>query len=251
MQLFYHPDISYNTLSAVFAKEESTHIVKVLRKKEGDILCITNGKGVFFEAEIVSVSIKGCSVRIIRKEMKEKPPYYLHMAVAPTKMNDRYEWFLEKAVEIGVDEITPIVCKHSERTSLKTSRLHKIILSAMKQSLRCYLPKLNEVTEISYFFRNELQQQSKCYIAHCHKQERALLSEKLYKDNPQRITILIGPEGDFSHEEINQALQLKYQPVSLGDYRLRTETAAIIACHSVATIHQLANQKINEFKNHC
>ncbi|MDO5606821.1 MAG: 16S rRNA (uracil(1498)-N(3))-methyltransferase [Capnocytophaga sp.] len=242
MQLFYHLDIHPDTASVSFDKEESTHIVKVLRRKEGDTLHITNGLGWLFEGEIVFASPKRCEVRIVRKEGKPKHPYHLHMAVAPTKMNERYEWFLEKAVEMGVDEITPVICRHSERTVVKTERFEKIILSAMKQSLRFHLPKLNPPTNISDFFEKEISENSQRYIAHCQEDKRILFSKKIKTDTPD-ITVLIGPEGDFSADEIRVALSLEYIPISLGDYRLRTETAAIAACHTVAVIHEVTTAK--------
>ena len=167
-------------------------------------------------------------------------PYYLHLVVAPTKMNERYEWFLEKATEIGVDEITPIICEHSERTTIKVERFEKLLLSAMKQSLQCYLPKLNAPIASAQFFKTMQTDSSAKYIAHCQENEKRLLSRAL-KSFPERITVLIGPEGDFSTNEINTALQQAFVPISLGDTRLRTETAAIVACHTVAVINELTN----------
>ena len=143
MQLFYNPDITENTKEFSFNKEESKHIVKVLRKSVDQTLQITNGNGWLFTAQITVADIKNCVVHIIDKKLQAKKNYTLHLAVAPTKMNDRYEWFLEKATEIGIDSITPIICDHSERKIIKPERFEKIIQSATKQSLNCYLPKLN------------------------------------------------------------------------------------------------------------
>lgn len=242
MNLFYHADLTEKSTVAFFGKEESQHIVKVLRKKQGDTLQITNGKGWFFDAEITFVSPKRCEITIVSATKMLKHDYYLHMVVAPTKMNDRYEWFLEKAVEIGVDEITPIICEHSERIVVKKERFEKIVLSAMKQSLQYHLPKLNDAIEINDFFKLNHDSFSK-FIAHCEDDEKSQLAQHIRKSS-KKIIILIGPEGDFSRNEIQTALHIGYQPISLGNTRLRTETAAIVACQTVAVI-----QNITTFKN--
>ncbi|TRZ42510.1 16S rRNA (uracil(1498)-N(3))-methyltransferase [Robertkochia solimangrovi] len=234
MQLFYAPDTNEHTSEYEFDREESKHIIRVLRRKAGDILHITNGKGWLFEAEIISDDLKHCRVKIIGSELKRKKNYYLHMAVAPTKMNDRYEWFLEKATEIGIDEITPVICAQSERKVVKTDRYEKIILSAMKQSLNCYLPKLNDAIPLSDFISTHKEGQ--CFIAHCNEQERFDLKRRVQPDQP--VLILIGPEGDFTEEEVSEARAAGYIPAALGENRLRTETAAIVACHTVALINQ-------------
>ena len=241
MQLFYHPNIDKNTSNCLFDKEESQHIAKVLRKKQGDTLHITNGKGFLFEGQLSFASPKQCEVSILKCQQQIHRPYYLHLVVAPTKMNERYEWFLEKATEIGIDEITPIICQHSERTSLKLERVEKIILSAMKQSLQCYLPTLNPPITSAVFFKQMMTDTSDKYIAHCQENEKILLSHALTPLS-ERITILIGPEGDFSDEEINTALAQGFRPISLGDTRLRTETAAIVACHTVLTVNEQRNK---------
>jgi len=234
MQLFYNPNINNDTSQFSFSKEESKHIVKVLRKSEGDTLQITNGKGWLFTAKIVAANIKHCIAEIVSKTLKPQRKYNLHLAVAPTKINDRYEWFLEKATEIGIDSITPVICEHSERKFIKQERLEKIIQSAMKQSLQCYLPKLNQAISFKEFMKQEFYVQS--FIAHCEKSDRKLLKNELL--SKQNIAILIGPEGDFSVKEIEMAIQNKFIPVTLGKTRLRTETAAIVACHTVALINE-------------
>ncbi|MDH7912542.1 16S rRNA (uracil(1498)-N(3))-methyltransferase [Winogradskyella sp. SYSU M77433] len=234
MQLFYNSDISENETNFSFDKEESRHIVKVLRKRIGDKLHITNGKGWLFEGELTTADQKNCIVNITSKSVQEKRPYSLHLAVAPTKMNDRYEWFLEKATEIGIETITPIICDHSERKVIKTERFEKIIQSAMKQSLQCYKPILNEAIAFQDFILNELEGQK--FIAHCEETDKKSLKSQLQENG--NYTILIGPEGDFSVKEIEIALQQNYIPVTLGDTRLRTETAAIAACHSVAFLNE-------------
>ncbi len=234
MQLFYNPNISDSSEFFTFDKEESKHIIKVLRKKDTDILHVTNGLGFLFKTEITLASDTKCTVRIISSEKAAPAKYHLHLVVAPTKMNDRYEWFLEKATEMGVGEITPVICDHSERKQIKTDRFDKIIQSAMKQSNQLYLPKLNEPLSFKDFIsshKSGLQ-----LIAHCEETNKKTLKEIL---KPlQDVTILIGPEGDFSPSEIQMAIDHNYIPVSLGNTRLRTETAAIVACHSLVFINE-------------
>lgn len=229
MQLFYNPNINNTETSFVFDKEESKHIIKVLRKKESDILFVTNGLGFLFKTEIALASDSKCTVNILSFDKQDEPKFNLHLVVAPTKMNERYEWFLEKATEIGVQEITPIICEHSERKIIKTDRFQKIIESAMKQSLHYYLPKFNEPILYKDFIKKEIDGQK--FIAHCEETDKKSFKNEL-KTNTD-CTILIGPEGDFSVKEIQLALDNNYIPVSLGNTRLRTETAAIVACHSV------------------
>jgi 16S rRNA (uracil1498-N3)-methyltransferase len=167
-------------------------------------------------------------------EKQDLPKYHLHLAVAPTKMNERYEWFLEKATEIGIQEITPIICDHSERKIIKTERFQKIIEAAMKQSLHYYIPKLNEPILYKDFIKKEFNGQK--FIAHCEETNKKSFKREL---NPQEnVLILIGPEGDFSVKEIQIALENKFIPVSLGNTRLRTETAAIVACHSTLLLNE-------------
>lgn len=236
MQLFYNPSITEATKHFLFDKEESRHIVKVLRKKENDILHITNGNGYIFEAKVALADIKNCEVHIINHTFYKPKAYRLHMAVAPTKMNDRYEWFLEKATEIGIDEITPIICDHSERKVIKTDRFEKIIQSATKQSLSAYYPKLNDAISFKEFVTATNTDDK--YIAHCEETNKKELVHQALKN--KNITILIGPEGDFSSEEIQLATNNQYQPVALGESRLRTETAAIAATHTVALLNLLS-----------
>ena len=228
MQLFYAPDIDNDTIEFTFDKEESKHIVKVLRKLEGSILHITNGKGFLFICEIILASEKKCVVKINESQFTEARNFRIHMVVAPTKMNDRYEWFLEKAAEIGVDEITPIICDHSERKIIKTERFDKILISAMKQSNQMYLPILNEPIKLTDFVSKEMIGQK--FIAHSEETEKVELKDRIKIQ--QNYTLLIGPEGDFSTNEINKALTNGYLPVALGNTRLRTETAAIVGCHT-------------------
>ena len=234
MQLFYNPAINETQTFFVFDKEESKYIIKVLRKKESDILHVTNGLGFLFTTEITIASDNKCTVKIVSFEKKEATKFHLHLAVAPTKMNERYEWFLEKATEIGIQEITPIICEHSERKVIKIDRFQKILESAMKQSLHYYLPKLNEPIAFKDFVSN--QKSGQLFIAHCEETAKKSLKNEL--NSNEDITILIGPEGDFSVKEIQQAIAANFIPVSLGATRLRTETAAIVACHSVVLINE-------------
>lgn len=234
MQLFYNPNIDEQTEIFFFDKEESKHIIKVLRKKDGDILFVTNGLGYIFECEITLASDNKCTVKINSFEKKATPKFHLHLAVAPTKMNDRYEWFLEKATEIGIQEITPIICDRSERKVINKERFEKIILSAMKQCNEAFLPKLNEAISFKEFIHQK--NNGKLLIAHCEKTDKKTLKSVL-KAN-EDITLLIGPEGDFSVKEIALALENNYIPVSLGNTRLRTETAAVVACHSVVFFNE-------------
>ena len=236
MQLFYNASIDKNTKAFTFDKSESKHIIKVLRKSEGDQLSITNGKGDFFEIIILTANPKKCIGEVINIKSVDQLPYSLHLAVAPTKLNDRYEWFLEKATEIGITEITPIICDHSERKSINLDRFEKKIQSAMKQSLKSYLPKLNKATTFKNFLILQENNTQQKLIAHCEETSKKTLKSVLKKRGD--TTILIGPEGDFSSDEIKKSLRIGFAPISLGNSRLRTETAAVVACHSVAFINE-------------
>jgi len=235
MQLFYNSTLTENSQEITFDKIESRHIVRVLRKNTGDILHITNGKGFLFTAAISVASNKKCMANITNCEAKPKPwNYYLHIAIAPTKLNDKYEWFLEKATEIGIDEITPIICSNSERRVVKLERFEKIIQSAMKQSLKFTLPKINEPVKFADFINQDFT--DKVFIAHCEESKKSLLKNVVH---PQENTlILIGPEGDFSSAEIKLAQEKNCIPISLGESRLRTETAGLVAVQNIAFLNQ-------------
>lgn len=231
MQLFYNPHIDEHTQRITFDRAESNHIIRVLRKKINEPLLITDGKGLLITAGISIASDKQCVAEVTNIEKKDKTwKHSVHIAMAPTKSMDRFEWFLEKATEIGIDVITPILCEHSERKVVKQERLEKIVESAMKQSLSYYLPRLNPLTTFQDFIASE--QTGRHFIAHCYPADKRHLKELI--DTNKRITILIGPEGDFSSAEIEEALKQKYIPISLGDTRLRTETAGIVALTTVA-----------------
>ncbi len=226
MQLFY---LQNPEKEIILSAEESKHATKVLRKKEGDILNFTDGKGGFYKAEITVADTRKCRLEIVSTEQKPKQHnYHLHMAIAPTKNIDRFEWFLEKATEIGIDEITPIICSRSERKVLKTERCNRILLSAMKQSLKFHLPKMNEAIILKDFLKQDFEGNK--YIAHCEDEEKTELRKE---EKAEKTLILIGPEGDFSNAEIEIALQNQFKAVSLGKSRLRTETAGLLAVHTI------------------
>ncbi|NAS12338.1 16S rRNA (uracil(1498)-N(3))-methyltransferase [Poritiphilus flavus] len=233
MQLFYNPRLDQSVSQFSFGPEESKHIVKVLRKTVGDELSITNGEGYLFTAEIIQADPKQCKAAIKDTQKKHRKMHWLHLAVAPTKTNDRFEWFLEKATEIGVNEITPVICERSERRSIKPERLERVMQSAMKQSLRTYLPKLNPAIPFSEFIAK--QHEGLCFIAHCEEDEKLDLRRRVAPDKD--VTVLIGPEGDFSRQEIDLAYENGFYPVSLGEHRLRTETAALVACTTVSLVN--------------
>ena len=226
MQLFYCPEILEN--SYYLNSEESKHCIKVLRKNEGDLINLIDGSGGFYEVKLTIASQKKVHFEIVKSWKEEARDYKLHIAIAPTKNNDRLEWFLEKATEIGIDEITPIICHHSERKVVKEERLKKIILSATKQSLKAKIPKLNSAISFKEFC--SIKQEADCFIAHCELQEKTSFKSVIAKN----ALVLIGPEGDFSNQEIDLALANNFTPISLGNSRLRTETAGLVACHTVA-----------------
>lgn len=231
MQIFYTPDI---LLRPELPEEEAGHCVRVLRLTEGDEILLTDGKGTFYKAAIIRPHPKHCEVSIVQTWTQPALwPFYLHVAVAPTKHIDRMEWFVEKATEIGIDEITCLNCRFSERREIKPARLEKILVSAMKQSRKARLPKLTGMTDFKTFVAQPFE--GRKFIAHCEEEEKALLTQ-VYRPGENAL-ILIGPEGDFSPEEIRLAKASGFEPVSLGESRLRTETAALVACHTVHVLN--------------
>lgn len=236
MQLFYSPELSPNSKQHIFSKEESRHIGKVLRKQVGDGLHLTDGKGNAYTATLESDNPKQCVASISTIVKKDPLPYQLHLAVAPTKLNDRYEWFLEKATEIGITEITPILCNHSERKVIKAERYLKIIQSAAKQSLKYHFPVLNPMLSFKEFITKHKESTAQKLIAHCETSERTSLKSQILPGGSS--IIMIGPEGDFSTQEIQLARTNNFIATSLGSSRLRTETAAIVSCHSVSYINE-------------
>ncbi len=238
MHIFYTPDVKKQIFK--LNEEESKHAIRVLRLKVGDQIQLIDGKGGFYTTEIVDAHSKACEVKILEKiEQYGKRNYHIHIAIAPTKNISRFEWFLEKATEIGIDEITPLLADHSERRTIKPERLQKVITSAVKQSIKAYHPVLHPFQTLDEFFEQELPENK--FIAHLEEGSRTLLSKALKPKD--RIVILIGPEGDFSPSEIQQSLAKGFMPVSLGDSRLRTETAGIAAVHTTAIINQIYNDR--------
>lgn len=226
MALFYVPDIAE---CWELSEEEATHALRVLRLAVGDELDITDGKGNLYKAVISSIVGKHCHVEA--KEIIPMPNGWegkIHIAVAPTKNMDRIEWFAEKATEIGLDAITFVNCRFSERKVVKCERVERIVVSAMKQSLKYSKPAVNDMVDFKKFIAQE--RPGAKYIAHCYDSERVLLKDVLIPG--EEATVLIGPEGDFSPDEVEMALKAGYKPVSLGSSRLRTETAALVACHT-------------------
>lgn len=233
MHIFYTPDLSGN--SYTLDETESKHCVRVLRLEQGDEIILVDGKGGFFTAEIVDPNPKRCAVKVIKSEVNfGKRNCRVHIAIAPTKNIERIEWFLEKATEIGIDRITPLLCRFSERKEIKNERLEKVMISAMKQSLKATLPQLDSLTRFSDFITLPFEGQK--FIAHCDEQHRDLLKKMITPH--QNYLILIGPEGDFSAEEIELAIRAGFHPVSLGESRLRTETAGVVACHTFNLLNE-------------
>lgn len=225
MHVFYTPDIQ---IQPELPAEEAAHAVRVLRLQSGDEVMLTDGKGNFYRAEIGIATSKRCLVNIL-ETLPQEPLWtgHLHIAMAPTKNMDRTEWFAEKATEIGFDELTFLNCRFSERKVIKTERIAKILVSALKQSLKARLPRLNEMTDFDKFIAQPFSGQK--FIAHCYEGEKPLLKDIVHRG--EDALVLIGPEGDFSEEEVERATAHGFVPISLGRSRLRTETAALVACH--------------------
>lgn len=233
MQLFYAPEIT--TPLYTLPEEESGHCVRVLRLREGDTLHITDGKGTLYHAVVEEAHPKHCTIRIVEEHHEwEKRNYHLTIVVAPTKNIDRIEWFVEKATECGIDRIVPVLCDHSERKVIKGERLEKIAVSAMKQSLKAYLPQIDTLTPLGELLAEPFDGVK--LIAHCEEDaERIFIGEKLQRGG--KVMVLIGPEGDFSREEIEAARKAGFVEVSLGNSRLRTETAALAAAMFTAFVN--------------
>jgi 16S rRNA (uracil1498-N3)-methyltransferase len=236
MQLFY----SNNRRSGIFTfdETESRHIIRVLRHETGDSIKVTDGMGSIYEATIIDGNFRQCKAEITGKiPSYRKHDYYLHIAIAPTKNQDRLEWFVEKAVEMGIDEISPLLCEHSERKKINLERLQKIALSAMKQSIKTHITRVNDIEDFKDFVTRPFD--GKKFIAHISggaEEKNSRLADVYFKND--KALFLIGPEGDFSMEEISLAVQNNFLPISLGSSRLRTETAGLTACCSVYMINQ-------------
>lgn len=232
MQLFFEPNILTN--GGILSPEESAHCIRVLRHNTGDVILIIDGKGHLYEATIKVASSKACEVEIVTQKSQPPPSVQCHIAIAPTKNIDRTEWFLEKSTEIGIEQVTPIVVKNSERKVVKPERLEKVITSATKQSGSYWRPELNNLTPFDEFIKTTFIGDK--YIAHCHNGEEPHLKDVVRKGHASLV--LIGPEGDFTIQEVDMALKNGFNPVSLGSKRLRTETAALVACHIVRLINE-------------
>lgn len=234
MNLFYTTDIQGELI--FLPEAEARHAVQVLRLREGDVIIVVDGRGGWYEGVIVETGKRRCVARIEEQRQEVgKRPFRVHLAIAPTKNINRFEWCLEKATEIGVDEITPLLCFHSERRHLRPDRLEKVLVAAMKQSLKAYLPRLNDLTRIEDFLDGPFNDQQ-CFIAHLGEATKGHLKDN-YRPG-ENVTILIGPEGDFSPDEIEAALQQGFTGVTLGKSRLRTETAGVVACHIVQLMNE-------------
>jgi 16S rRNA (uracil1498-N3)-methyltransferase len=223
MQLFYQPDIPFGAL--FLDDEESRHAVRVLRLKEGDAINITDGKGNFYSATIEDANPKKCSFVVVTTTAVPKKNFHIHIAIAPTKNSDRTEWFVEKATEIGIDEISFLLCKNSERKVINLARIEKIAVSAMKQSQQAWLPQLHEIAPFKKIIEATADQKFIGFVDSTNPVHLKALAQP-----KQKYVMLIGPEGDFSHDELELALQHGFEKVSLGANRLRTETAALVAC---------------------
>jgi 16S rRNA (uracil1498-N3)-methyltransferase len=218
---------------ATLTSEESWHCAKVLRKKTGDKIQLIDGIGNFYEGVLEIVSDKKCTANVTSGPiLQDKRNYYLHLAIAPTKQIDRIEWMIEKAVEIGIDEISFISCKNSERTVIKIDRIIKIVESAVKQSLQAYLPKINDLTSFKEIINSKEADQK--LIAHCYNEEKNDLKQMEFKN--KSTLVLIGPEGDFSMDEVDVALKNNFKAVSFGSNRLRTETAGLYVCQAASLL---------------
>lgn len=233
MNVFYTAEIEGDT--AFLDEVESGHAFRVLRMKEGDSVIVTDGKGGWFTGIIGFGHPKKCSIRIISSQCNfEKRNFKLTLAVAPTKSSDRIELFLEKATEIGIDRFVPIRCSFGERKTINIARLEKIALSAMKQSLKAWLPEISELVSFEDFIAKPFE--GKKVIAHCYPGHKPHLKNVVQAG--ENVLILIGPEGDFSPDELIHAVEAGFQEVSLGQSRLRTETAALVACTAVAFVNE-------------
>lgn len=234
MNLFYQQNIHGDTVH--FDAEESRHIVRVLRRKSGDEVLVTDGMGKRLTCILNADHPKRCEAKIIHTELEERrDSCRIHLAVAPTKNISRYEWFLEKATEIGVDEITPIICRNSERNQVKIERLNKVLIAAMKQSLKVHLPVLHPAVSFNEFIKKAASEQK--YIASIGSGNPVPIGE-IYKKGKTNV-VLIGPEGDFADEEVADAAKVNYLQISLGKSRLRTETAGVVACHTISLLENV------------
>jgi 16S rRNA (uracil1498-N3)-methyltransferase len=238
MHLFYTPSVSSANESFTLSEEESKHCIRVLRLVIGDKIVLIDGKGGWYNAVITDENPKRCVVKIVEVQQKTgHRTFCLHIAIAPTKNNDRMEWFIEKATEIGIDEVSLIECKNSERNVIKTERLEKVAVAAIKQSLKAYLPKINELVAFKKFIDSVTKFNGQKFIAHCNEAISKVHLKTLYTKGEEAL-ILIGPEGDFTPEEVKLALSNGFKEISLGSSRLRTETAALYCCTVINVLNE-------------
>ena len=240
MSLFFNPTITSNTKKFIFSKEESIHISKVLRKVPGDKIKVTDGNGLKWTGKLIHNLNNNTEVEKINSEIIKDIRYDLEIAIAPTKRNEKIEWFIEKAIEIGVKKIHFIKTDNSERRKINLIRLRKIAISAMKQSKQFYLPEINEIISYKKFLNDTNDKQK--LIAHCVDYNKTHIAGISLDFKP--LVILIGPEGDFSQNEIKAAISKNYLPISLGENRLRTETAALFATQTISTLFYLQKNKL-------
>jgi 16S rRNA (uracil1498-N3)-methyltransferase len=229
LNLFYQPEIPNGVFT--LSPDESKHVIKVLRLKEGDRIDITDGKGVFYEAQITHPDSLKCVFAVQSTRAQARKAFRIHIAIAPTKNTDRIEWFVEKTVELGIDHISFILCANSERKSLKLDRLEKVAISAMKQSRQAWLPQLTPLLPLKDVLVSDVKQKFIAFVDNQNSQH--LKSAPAGGD----YLVLVGPEGDFSQEELQRAQERGFQKVSLGNNRLRTETAGLAACHILNLIN--------------
>jgi 16S rRNA (uracil1498-N3)-methyltransferase len=237
MHLFYTPSVS-NIEIFTLSEEESKHCARVLRLTVGSKIVLIDGKGGWYNAVITDDNAKRCVVKILdtKKEVGKKN-FNLHIAIAPTKNNDRIEWFVEKATETGINEVSLIECKNSERVTVKTERLEKVAISAIKQSLKAYLPSINEIIIFKRFIESTNNFKGQKFIAHCNEARSKTHLKTLYTKG-EDVLVLIGPEGDFTSDEVQLALNNDFKEITLGQSRLRSETAALYACIAINVLNE-------------
>jgi len=228
MVLFFDKTLRADLQTFSFSQEESKHLTKVLRKKVGDPICLTNGMGLEWQGELIQIGSRAARAKRVKAFFHTPPAKQIHLVIAPTKNNNRMEWLIEKLTELGVTSITPLICTHSERKITKALRFEKIAIAALKQSQQFFLPQIHPLIPFSEYIKENPESS---YIAHCGSSPKQNLAT--FDLNKDSVTLLIGPEGDFSSEEINSATKLGYIPVSIGFQRFRTETAGLLACHTV------------------
>ncbi|MFP4090128.1 MAG: 16S rRNA (uracil(1498)-N(3))-methyltransferase [Cyclobacteriaceae bacterium] len=234
MTIFYQPEVQQGIHE--LDQEESRHCVKVLRKQEGDMIQIADGRGYFYQARITFANARQCKFEILHTEKIAADPFRIHIAISPTKNNERTEWFVEKAVEMGVHRISFLLCENSERRVLKTDRLEKKVISAMKQAQQAYLPEIRPLLKFNELVKST--DEAEKFIAYLGEEPSPYLA-RAAKPGTSYL-VLIGPEGDFSPEEVQTALNAGFKPVSLGNSRLRTETAGIAACHTLQLVQLMS-----------